>query len=251
MNLKKTPHPLFVGHLQGSNVNITIEESNLILSKEIEVDIERRWSEKIKEAEEGNLNLYNGMSYRLNDWSCVLDRLDLKLSVFDYKHRHALVCMSREGSIDEGKYRHNGCYVGATVITSDNKYVMVKLSGKSMNPNKTDLLGGIAETNVKCNSGQYLFDILHEELREEAGLEINEVDSSVLRMMYASQSGHIGFYFEIRLLLSSGEMEERFADNQDIDIAHLLFYEKSEYVNALRRHGSSKNLIADCFENKV
>ncbi len=44
---------------------------------------------------------------------------------------------------------------------------MVESSGKSMNPNTIDFLGGIMERYVNMKTGNDIFESLYKELREE------------------------------------------------------------------------------------
>jgi len=251
IDFTKGIQPLVTGFLSQDDITISVKESNLVLPKKIEQEIQDRWSTKKKEAEEKDLHLFNGTSYRLNTYSYQNNVLNLELSIFDYKHRYGLVLMTRENVIDQSLYRHNGLFVGSTVKTADNRYVMVKLSGKSTNPNKYDVLGGMAETDVECTSGKYIFDVLYKEFEEEAGIAREEVSKCDLRTIYIAQNGHIGFYFETELAVTSRDLQKRFEGNTDIDIDSLCFYEKEEYLDILRNQNDSKRMMADFIEGII
>ena len=45
--------------------------------------------------------------------------------------------------------------------------------------------------------------------------------------------------------MSAAELETRFADNQDIDIAGLQFFSEQEYLSTLREMSQAKALIAE------
>ena len=246
--MSTNPHSLVTGNLQPDDISITVSDSNLELTKEIEDRIENIWLEKLSESESRGKQIYNGTSYRLNNWVYSDNKLHLELAVFNFKHRLGLLAMTAGGEIDPNTYDQAGCYVGATVITSDNKYIMVELSGKSMNYNTYDLLGGMAETDVNMSkNGDYLFNSLLKELKEEAGIVHQDIVDKHLRMFYRSTHAHFAFHFMIETNVTKETLEERFTTNDDVDIAGLCFFDEEEYVSKLNSLGPTKELIASTF----
>lgn len=241
------PHPLIQGDFTAADMNISVVDASLGLSEKTEHKIEQLFAEKAKEAEEKNLNFFNGTSYRLSDWHYQDNTLNLELATYDFKHRYGLVAMTRNKEIDETQHRRNGCFVGSTVITSDDKYIMVKLTSKTVNPNTYDLLGGMVETDVPMHPHTYLFDVLYQELEEEAGITQADIAKCTLKMMYAGMNGHVGFYFETKLSISQQELEARFTHNTDIDIDSLHFYTANEYWDILSKHNPNKQFIASLY----
>jgi len=161
----------------------------------------------------------------------------------DFKTRFGLREALPKIDFDETMYR-NGCYVGATVKTSDDKYLMVKLSGKSMNRNSNDVLGGIMETNIEMSS-EYIFKVLHTELKEEAGVEELEIKNTTLKAIYQGMYTNIGFYLETELSISSDEILKRFKSNSDVDVVGIEVYSYEQYLEVLKNHNENKGLIYD------
>jgi 8-oxo-dGTP pyrophosphatase MutT (NUDIX family) len=239
---------LVTGKLTAENFNITIGESNLNLTLEIGARIEEIWKDKQVESKERGADIYNGVSYRVNNWSYDQKTLGLELSLYDYKHRLGLITMIKNGEISSYDYPHNGCFVGATVLTSDDLYIMVKLSGTSMNLNTLEMLGGMVETETQFSDQNFLFDVLYQELEEEAGITNSDITQCYLESMFTGGTSHFGFYFNVVLDKSSSELQKRFVYNQDTDIESLVFLSREEYLITLKDMSNNKRLIASIIE---
>jgi hypothetical protein len=243
-----TPKLLVKGNFTFDNLIVSVSSSNLVLLDSVKNDIEKIWEKKLKEAKEKNLNLYNGETYRLNSLKEENGKVYLDFAILDFKTRFGLRRVLPKIDFDETMYR-NGCYVGATVKTSDDKYLMVKLSGKSMNRNTNDVLGGVMETNIEMNS-EYIFNVLHTELQEEAGVEKSEIKNTILKGIYQGMYTNIGFYFETELSISSDEILRRFELNTDVDVAGIEVYSYREYLKVLKNHNENNGLIHDLVTGK-
>ena len=237
------PKLLVRGNFTAEDLVVSVSPSNLVVLDSVKKDIDQIWESKLKEAQEKNLNLYNGISYRLNSLKEENGKIHLDFGVMDFKTRFGLREALPKIEFDETMYR-NGCYVGATVKTSDSKYLMIKLSGKSMNRNSYDVLGGVMETNIEMNS-EYIFKVLHTELKEEAGIEESEITNTILKAIYQGMYTNIGFYLETELSISSDEILERFELNSDVDVAGIEVYSYEEYLDVLKNHNENKGLIYD------
>jgi hypothetical protein len=243
-----TPKLLIKGNFSADDLIVSVSPSNLVLIDSIKKELEHIWDKKIIEAKKKGLHLYNGMSYRLNSYKKENGKIHLDFGTMDFKTRYGLKEALEDISHDEAMYR-KGCYVGATVKTSDNKYLMIKLSGKSMNTNTNDVLGGIMETNITMDS-EYIFNVLYSELNEEAGIKKKETKNTVLRAIYISSHTNIGFYCETELLISSNEILERFTSNVDIDVAGIEVYSYKEYLKVLKNHSSNKRFMYTLLKNQ-
>jgi hypothetical protein len=240
---------LFVeGNFTADDLVVSVSPSNLVILDSVKGDIEKIWENKMHEAQERGLHLYNGTSYRLNSLKEENGKIHLDFGIVDYKTRYGLRDALPKVQFDETMYR-NGCYVGASVKTSDERYLMVKLSGKSMNRNTHDLLGGIMETNIPMDS-DYVFKVLRAELLEEAGIKESEIASMVLRAMYQDMYTNAAFYLEVELSVSSVEIQERFNHNSDVDIAAIEVYSYDDYLQALQNH-KEKQIVTAVFSNSA
>ena len=122
---------------------------------------------------------------------------------------------------------------------------MVELSGKSMNENRIDFVGGIMETTIPMNSGDDVFKSFYAELEEEVGVKEKDIQECFLKAVVLESKTNVGFYFEVFLKLTAAEVAERFESNRDQDIKKPHFYTRDEYLRVLKGHNINKQLIAE------
>ena len=238
------PIVLAKGRFAPEDLSITVSESNRKIDQKIEVQLDGLWEEKEKKAKEKSQLIYNGLSYRLNSIKPKEGKLFIDLGIIDFKTRECLV--EAKGYYElTGEYWRKGGHTLAIVKTFDGKYLMVELSGKSMNKNKTDFLGGIVETEPPIKSGNDLFESLYRELDEEAFIGKDDISHCVLGMVYITHSTDVGFYFEISLKITSDELEDRFnGRTKEIDIKSLKIMSHADFIRELKNHNSDKQFIA-------
>lgn len=239
-----SPKVLVSGKFLPEDFVVSVSESTRKIDPTVEGQIDALWQAKKKKADENGQQCYNGMSYRLNSIQERNGKVIVDFGTFEYKVRDGLIAIPGYFDLPEAYYRQ-GCFSTASVKTSDGLYVMVGLSGKSMNKNSLELIGGIMETNIAFSSGRDIFQSFYDELEEEAGVRDEDIRECFLKAIYLDAKTNIGFYFEVILTVSSGEMLERFKQNKDSDIQDLHLYTREEYVDVLKRHISpNKHFIA-------
>ncbi len=238
------PIILAKGRFKPEDLFITVSASNRKIDPKIENQLDRLWEEKLKKAKEHGKNIYNGLSYRLNFLKLDEGKLTLDFGVFDFKTRQCLI--EAEGYYDlTEEYWRKGGHTLATVKTLDDKYLMVELSGKSMNENKTDFLGGIMEIEPPIKSGADLFGSLYKELEEEAIIQKDNISAKALKMVYINYSTNVGFYFEILLDITSEELKQRFAKQiKELDIKSLKVLSRLDFIQELENHNANKQFLA-------
>lgn len=239
------PIILAKGSFNPEDLIVTISESNRKIDIKKEKQLHNLYKEKEKKALERGQHIYNGFSYRLNSLNFKENKLLLDFSIFDFKTRECLIETEGYYNLPE-EYWRKGCYTSATVKTSDGKYLMVELSGKSMNTNKVDYLGGIMETEPPIQSGKDIFDSLYAELEEEAFIKKADILEAHLKLIFISARTNVGFYFEILLKNTSEQVTKRF-DNQikEIDIKSLKIMSRTDYISELENHANvSKQFLA-------
>ena len=198
----------------------------------------------LQQAQQEGRTIYNGISYRLNSFKQDGNRLAVELAPFEYKMRDGLVKVPGYFNLSEPYYRKGG-YTAATVKTADDKYLMVKLSGKSMNMNTIDTLGGIFDAEPEAKTGMDVFRSLYKELSEEALITEQDIDECYLRALILERQTNIGFYFEVKLKVGAKEIISRQKiGTLDQEIASLLALTKAEYIATLQTQNENKQLIA-------
>jgi hypothetical protein len=242
------PIILAKGNFSPEDLITTVSESNRKIDPTRENQLDILWQEKEKNAKEKGKLIYNGLSYRLNSLKSENDKLFLDFGIFDFKTRECLPETQGYYETTE-EYWRKGCHTLATVKTSDEKYLMVELSGKSMNKNPTDFLGGIMETEPLIKSGNDIFQSLYKELEEEAFITEADIANSILKIVYINGNTNVGFYFEILLKITSDQIQEKFdSKEKEIDIKSLTIMSRSEYINVLENHNPNKQFLATQIE---
>ena len=239
---------LLSGKYKPEDFIISIGESNRKISIPIESQIENIWKNKILQAQKNNQNLYNGLGYRLNTIEVMKDKVKIELGIIDFK---TFLCINEIPEyFDLGEeYHKNYCHNLATVKTKDDYYIMVNLSGKSINENKFDFIGGAMETDIKIDSGYQLFESFYKELKEEAFVEKNDIKESYLRIIYSNPKTNIGFYFEIVLAQTKDELINKFNSREkDPDIHSLKFFKRDDYIKTLEEFNINKKFISTIVE---
>lgn len=237
------------GKFYPQDIRVSMHKSNRAIDPTTESQIETVWQAMLAQAKEAGKVCYNGTSYRLNTLAVDAGKLVIELSTFEYKVRDGLLKIPGYFDLTE-KYYRKGCFTTGTIRTSDNQYVLVKLSGRSMNENSTEMVGGIMETDVTMCSGEDIFTSFFNELEEEIGVVKDDVADIYLQTIYLDSKTNIGFYFDVTLTISANELLWRFKYNQDIDIESILTYSKDAYIQTLRDHPSrDKHFLATQLES--
>ncbi len=241
----KTPKLLVSGKFLPEDLIVSVSESNRKIDSAIESGVDELWKEIIKKAKSERRTCYNGTTYRLNSLEKEENKLIIDFGTIEFKTREALTATPEYFDLSEEYYKKS-CYNDATVKTSDDRYLMVELSGKSMNPNKTDLMGGIMEKPLEIETGDDVFKSIYIELEEEGCITKLDIKEIYLRAIYLSAKTDIGFYFEVTLNVSLEELQNRFElENKDPDIKSLMGFTRNEYLSHLSNHGSmTKQFIA-------
>lgn len=238
------PKIIVSGKFAPEDLIVSVSPSNRKIDPAIEGQLDALWEAKKKQADVDGKNCYNGLSYRLNSIEEQDGKLQIDFGTIEYKAWGGLVDIPEYFDLSEGYWR-KGCFSTATIKTADSRYLMVELSGRSMNQNTVDFIGGIMETNIAFETGKEVFRSFSDELEEEAGIREEDIKECFLKAVYLEERTNVGFYFEVVLNTSSRELLERFKENKDEDIKSLVVYTKDEYLEAVEKHRSpNKQFIA-------
>jgi hypothetical protein len=237
---------LVIGRLVPQDLLVSVSDSTRKIQPEVEAQVDVLWEEKKKKAEQEGRVCFNGISYRLNSLEEKNGKVVIDFGLLEYKARHTLIHVPGYLELGEGYY-HKGCYTGATVKTTDGMFLVVELSGKSMNTFPIDMLGGIMEKPSEIYTGEDVFDCIYGELEEEACITKDDIKECYLRSIFLTPNTHTCFYFEVSLNISSESLLSRFStENKDQDIQSLKVLSQEEYVSFLRNHSSpAKQFISE------
>lgn len=239
------PQILAQGTFAPETISVSTGQSTRKVHTAIEARVESLWQEKLTQAQANNQLCYNGGAFRLNSLTVQENALSLDFAEIDFKTFSCLESLPEYYELPAEYYCKN-CHTSATVKTSDDRYLMIKLSGRSLNHNTIDLLGGVLESNCKLGSGSDLFASQYKEMREEGCVLESDIAQSHLRVVYLGQRTSVGFYFEVVLNKSSAEISRQFErEHLDPDVHTLLHVSRDEYLSHLKNHTSpNKRLLA-------
>lgn len=238
------PKILALGYFSPDDLRVTLAVSNRKVKPEVEAQLETAWQSMLRQAKTESRQIYNGISYRLNSFQHSKDTLTLELAPFEYKVRDGLLRVPGYFNLPESYYR-KGCYTAASVKTADEKYLMVELSGKSMNMNTIETLGGIVDAEPVIENGDDVFRSLFKELDEEALITEEDISSCYLRALLLEEQTNVGLYFEVRLKITAEQLISRQTlATLDQEIAAVKILTKEKYISILQSSSPSKQLIA-------
>jgi hypothetical protein len=188
----KSIEVLALGEYKPADLKVSVSESTRKIDPVVEGKLEAVWEAKKKKADESGKICYNGLSYRLNSLEKVGSGISVDFGIIEYKVRDGLIEIPEYFNLSEEFYR-KGCYSMASVRTADDRYLMVELSGKSMNKNETDLLGGIMETKIEAKTGNDVFQAILEELEEEGCIHTADIAKIYLRSIFLGFNTNVCF----------------------------------------------------------
>lgn len=233
------------GPFTDEQVKVTaVAHSNQATMPEIEAHIDVAWDALVKDAEAKGKRIWNGITARANSVSVEDGVLRLELAPLDFKHRECGITYPGYYELPESYWR-KGLYAVALVETRDGFFVFVKLSGKSMNKNTEEMLGGIVGDEGPVESGTDLFNELYRELEEEGSIPKSSVAHMALELVYVAPRTNVGLHFSVLLHDTRKEVQERFDKaDKDHDVHSLIFVTRAELPQKLIDLGGYKPFVA-------
>lgn len=240
------PQVLALGTFTHETLSVSTGPSSRHINPAIEAKVESLWQEKLTQTQASGQTCYNGYVYRLNSLTVDEHTLSLNFAEIEFRTFSCLESLPEYYDLSE-EYFCKNCHTSATVKTTDNRYLMIELSGKSLNHNTVDLLGGVLETRPIISNGDDLFTSQYKEMKEEGCVQESDIAQSYLRMVYLGQRTSVGFYFEVILNISSAEIVQQFKiQHNDPDVNVLLHLSREEYLSHLQNHkNANKRLLAN------
>lgn len=225
------------------NLKIISNDTALELPAELENKVDKMWSKYEEESKKTGRKIWNGTVYRLFDIQEENKQIVLKLSTIQYKQYLAAPHLREAMNMLPFNKRINGLYVGAQVITADNKYIIGKTMSNTIFLHKYDLISGsLNKDETVISNANDLVNYMKSELLEETGITedfIKEVEGICILI---TTSTRIGIFFSIRLNLPSEKLVKHLKVN--FEYKELLILSESEFANLINNDESGVNPTA-------
>jgi hypothetical protein len=228
---------LWQGRLETSRVQLKKSDRLLITDENLQNLLDREWQEMQEYTNANKGILFNGDCYSIREFN--YDEkgkfLNFTLMVTDFKTRQGLHRLHFK-NIDTNEVFANGFAISGLITTSDNYYVVAKMSNKTVNINKYDLIGGVCDIKTALTySG--LINKYYEELDEEIGIKQHQIlDSKYVYVIDTPEKTH-SLLVRTRLAISRQEIQDLF-NRTDIDheLEELVFVRADDFADFIREN---------------
>lgn len=241
-------------NLRLSDINVSTQKSNRKTNDEIEKRIKRKWNEILIDAKKnGKLAYENEFTYRLNNFTFDNNKLSIELGQTPFSVRYTLSKFEDIKSLQQ-EYWSKGVFIGGLVKTTDDYFVFGKKSNSNLsstNFNKIeriDPVGGALDQKIE-EENNYLELILKNELKEELGIEDNNINEIRALGILLSRTSFVGIQCLTKLNLTRNEVYNRFKTQSDDEFKDLVFIENDEIHEFLLNLEDYRPLLSDLLTN--
>lgn len=250
----ETPTILVKKKCKLEDIELILEESNRIIDSELEAAAEELWAKKLADAKKtGKLAYDNPHTIRLNEFEETDKGLRYKVSEIPFRIRYALPQVPEMIEMPYD-YWSKGMFIGGLTRTSDDLFVFgVKgnhsLSTESLKKKvKIDPIGGALDKPID-DKQNYLQNMLNQEIKEELGLDPDNVFSVTVIGMVISKYSFVGISCYTKLSVDSKEVQQSFKTNSDREFSDIIFVEESGLREFLLETEDYRPLLWDLYSN--
>lgn len=239
-----SPKILYKGGFSSDNTYITYENKPHKMRRKYESLVKVKWQEFIHKAEEQNLQIWDGTTYRASSIN-IKNSIKLKLSTIKFSRIKAFSSICKEYSdINEEEYTNHLSTIGV-IKTADNYFVM-GVRGKNINSSDVDFIGGgIQEDNVKINTVNDIELNQIIEMQEELNVTKDIISNIKGCGIVHSSSTNVIFVYYVTLLVNKVNLQNLFKKRKDFEMINLLFLKYNEYKNYLNSLSSYRPLVCE------
>lgn len=229
------PSILIKGPFNRANVNVSYNPvSNRKKDPELEKKVEAMWIKMQNEAKKNGKLIYNGGSYRLNGYEIKNGKLMIEVSKFKYSTRRPIREFEDKLERLGPDYYSKGLATGGYIKTADDWYVFGIRSGKTMENNSEDFIGGVLDAIDL--SKMHIFDHNNSEIKEELNISMSSIkDVSLLGLVSTGTCNIIMVLFS-NLTLTKKDVRDCFTKEGNIEMRDLRFvraHELEKYMYSL------------------
>ncbi len=205
--------------------------------------IEAEWQSALMFAQREDRKLWNSVTYRLNACSVLDGKVVLDLGLTDYKTYIGLRGYDLISELGE-EYLTKTVYLESLLVTTDGFYVLGELSGKTMETQSVDTIGGVlSHSELEVTDAGDLKTALLTEFKEEANIPEQYVDSIQLTGITLDEGYKVGIHFVTRLTITSDRLKSLFSEGTDSELKGLVFVPSDEIFEYLKGMGKEYALL--------
>lgn len=221
--------------------------SSRLIDQKVEKEIEKKWNERLSQAQSKGIKIWNSTTYRLNEFVIEKDELYLELSEIDFKTRVGMKYI--DAVYDLGPdYYSKGIFTAGLVKTSDNKYIFGELSGNTLSAlsRNVDFIGGIlSKDECIVTSAKSLAHALEREVQEEINIPANQIQDMILKAIILTSGYNIALIFDVDLTIDSVSVQSLFNLKNDKELKSLVFVEQDKLKEFLRNSQGYMKSVAE------
>jgi len=242
------PKVLAKGRYYPKDISISYKkESNRKIDKSLELKVSQKWEEMLKEAKSKGKLIYNGESYRLNNLTETNCKLHFEVSKFRYSTRRPIREFPEELEKLGEDYYSRGLAIGGFIKTTDDLYIFGKRSGKTMETNSEDFIGGIVD-EVDLKTGEDIFKLNKREIFEELNITSAEIADIYLVGVVSTGVANVVIISQTFLNVDSEHVNQLFDKRKDSEMKSLRFVKEKDLKTYLKGLGGHKNAVVELID---
>lgn len=243
---------LFQGKFSKNNVKC---KYNNVSSRKIDHDIEEKtkqiWQQKIEEAKKNSKKIWDQLVYRLESFSVDGDRCELEFSTIPFSIRSSIKDFISDLIKNGDEYLPMAAYSSIFIETIDGNFVFGEKSDEYVANRKYSHIGGVFNKSEEYDGNPDLFNESSKEVKEELGIEDDDIEEIKLLGAFRSESCNVGFVFCCELKLTKDEVIEKFKKRNELELKNLFFAKREDLRDVgVNKIGKEPELV-DIFEQNI
>ena len=244
-----SPKILVKGKFYADDIIVTTNPvSNRKVDDVLESKVKVAWKEVYKKAKAEGKQVWDGVSFRLNDVREEHSHLKLEVSPIKFSVRYPLNKMKEDLERLGEDYYPRGMAIGGFIKTLDGEFIFGQRSGKSMTSNKIDFIGGVIEEHDGA-SGQSLLSRNQIEIKEEVGIDRRFIDEMFVVGVVLSNTTNVILITYTELSMGSLEVRNVFSKATDDEMSDLIFVEEKNLAEYLESLGGYKTMVIELLDS--
>ena len=237
-----SPEIILNNRFRFEDIKITTAELDWVVPAEYDQAVDRIWSQKQQDAQDGGYAIWDGTFYRAANVSEVggkQEAITLRLGTIPYRYIASYPLLHEQHRRWKLPPSHH-LSTAAVIRTPDDRYVF----GRRSRNGTIDLIGGGAQPDeLEIAAGIDLQRNVTKEIREEIGVDASGIrDVSGIGILSSSTSNILLIAF-VETVLSARDIEAGFANRQDDEIGSLVIVAPNEVAPFLDALSDYRGLI--------